>query len=71
MKYLMQAMIVMAAIAAPAFAKIVDGCEIVQVEGANYFAKVDPGCAFASFPKSDKDDRKAAAEEAAEEAFGS
>lgn len=57
MKYLMQAMIVMAAVAAPAFAKIVGDCEIVQVEGANYFAKVDPRCTFASFPKADKDDR--------------
>jgi len=45
--------------------RIVDGCEIVTVEGTNYSNKVDPRCDFASFPKADKDDRAAAAEEAA------
>ena len=40
--------------------KVVDGCEIVTVEGTNYSNKVDPRCVFASFPKSDKDDREAA-----------
>ena len=40
--------------------KVVDGCEIVLVEGTNYYNKADPTCVFASFPKSDKDDREAA-----------
>ena len=46
--------------AAFADTKIVDGCEIVTVEGTNYSNKVDPTCVFASFPKSDKADREAA-----------
>lgn len=51
--------------AAFADTKIVDGCEIVTVEGTNYSNKVDPRCVFASFPPADKDDRAAAAAEAA------
>ncbi len=41
--------------------RIVDGCEIVTVEGTNYSNKIDPSCDFASFPAADKDDRAAAA----------
>lgn len=34
------------AIAAPISAKTIAGCEVVQVEGANYFNKADPSCVF-------------------------
>lgn len=68
MKLTIAALALVAMINAPAFAITMDGCEIVQVEGANYFNKADPSCKFASFPASDKDDRIAAAEEAAEDA---
>ena len=57
---LLIAIIAMAPMPTFAEGKVIDGCEVIQVEGTNYFNKADPACVFNhASAKEDRDDRLA------------
>jgi opacity protein-like surface antigen len=45
-KFFLATAAAIALMAAPAFAKTVQGCEVVTTDGANFSIKVDPNCQF-------------------------
>ena len=60
MKYLIRAMIVMAAVSAPAGAKVFAGCEVIKAANGNHFYKVDGACQFDRTGRGDQGDGKPA-----------